>query len=200
MKYETSPTDTALRQSELLTNVIDSVIDPETIFRKTPSYLQKIHPFAVLISQDCDLDWDFAARQSQAQAHKLVPAVLLLEVMSAEDMARQILELEGVSSSRKSRIWARVRQNKDERYHFLEKIRNSYDLQREDIPELAIDFKRIFTVPTDELYFRIAKGETRRRCRLLSPYLEHLSSRFAYYHSRIALPEEHYSEPEIVRR
>ena len=38
------------------------------------------------------------------------------------------------------------------------------------IPELGVDFKRYFTIPTDEIYKRIEKGEVRRRCVLMSPY------------------------------
>lgn len=70
----------------------------------------------------------------------------------------------------------------------------------EGAPELVIDFKRYFTLPTGELYRWIALGETRRRCRLRSPYMEHLSSRFAYFLSRVALPEDYRSEPGVVRR
>lgn len=62
------------------------------------------------------------------------------------------------------------------------------------LPELGIDFKKIFTIPTDEIYQRIALGQVKRRAVLVSPYLEHLSSRFAYFLSRIALPQEHLSE------
>jgi hypothetical protein len=68
------------------------------------------------------------------------------------------------------------------------------DRLQEGLPELAIDFKRYFTVPTDEVYRRIELGEARRRCLLISPYLEHLSSRYAYFLSRIALPVDHASE------
>jgi hypothetical protein len=60
---------------------------------------------------------------------------------------------------------------------------------------MAIDFKRYFTLPTDELYLRVERQETRRRCGLKSPYLEHLSARFSCFLSRVALPEDHFSEP-----
>lgn len=200
MKYEKSSPDTSLRQGGLLSNVIELTIDLDTMFSQSPNFAQKTHPFAVIMSQDCDLDWDFAARNNQSREHKKIPNVLLCEIMYATDLARQIMEIEGKKRSDESRTWARVKINKDERYHFFEKIDKSEDLQNEDIAELGSDFKRYFTIPTDELYERIRHGETKRRCRLLSPYMEHLSSRFAYFQSRIALPEEHSSEPGIVKR
>ena len=52
----------------------------------------------------------------------------------------------------------------------------------EGMPELGIDFKRYFTIPTDEVYFRI-RAEAQRRSRLRSPYLEHLSNRFYSFQS-----------------
>jgi hypothetical protein len=41
---------------------------------------------------------------------------------------------------------------------------------------------------------RLKLGPTRRRSVLNTPYLEHLSSRFAYFLSRIALPRDHVSD------
>jgi hypothetical protein len=40
-----------------------------------------------------------------------------------------------------------------------------------------MDFKRYFSLPTEEVYYRI-DSEAKRRCRLVSPYAEHLSTRF----------------------
>ena len=75
-----------------------------------------------------------------------------------------------------------------------EKIAPADDSQNIGLPELGIDFKRHFTIPTDEMYKRLQIGEAKIRCMLMSPYLEHLSCRFAYFLSRIALPAEHFSE------
>ena len=104
-------------------------------------------------------------------------------------------ELFGKIKTLGSKHWDRMKQNNDERYHFLEKAGRGCDRLNEELPELAIDFKRYFTVPTDEVYGRIAIGETQRRCVLTSPYLEHLSSRFANYLSRVGLPRPHFSVP-----
>ena len=94
-----------------------------------------------------------------------------------------------------SKAWARIQANKDERYHFLQKAEAIDDVRGEGLPELGIDFKRYFTIPTEEVYWRVHQKEAQRRCVLQSPYLEHLSSRFAYFLSRVALLEDHFSEP-----
>jgi hypothetical protein len=143
-----------------------------------------IHPFAIVLTQDCDLTQDWRQRQSlPVDEGKLLPSVLFAQVHQALHLRARI---EG------SEMWKRVKQNKDERYHFLEAVPDQEDALGEGLPELGIDFKRYFTIPTDEVYKRIEK-DTRRRCRLRSPYLEHLSTRFCYYQFRVALPEDHRS-------
>jgi len=142
------------------------------------------HPQAVVITQDCDLEQDFKARQaasSKNAADKLIPNILLLEAISATEL------LAGLSGSD---IRKRVRQNKDERYHVFQKVEASDDSEGAGLPSLGADFKRYFTVPTDELYAQLASNAKRRTC-LFSPYMEHLAKRFADFQSRVALPKDH---------
>ncbi len=200
MKYIKSDPHSALRQAELLSNVIETVVDVNTMTSASPGIRFKIHPFAFVISQDCDLDWDFAARNSNSKIDRLIPNILFCELRSAEELAQEIVDKEGSKNSNKSRQWARLKINKDERYHFFESVEQEQDLLGQGVGELVSDFKRYFTVPTRDVYARILNGETLRRCHLLSPYLEHLSSRFAYFQSRVALPEDHISEPGMVKR
>jgi len=131
------------------------------------------------------LDLDFKARFGQAKEDKLLPNVLFCEVVTAA-------ELKGAAGMNSS-IWGRVQRNKDERYQFLQKVKSAHDAVGQGVPELGIDFKRYFTIPTEEVYAQLKKT-SRRRCRLLSPFLEHLSTRFAYYLCRVALPSDHMSE------
>lgn len=177
----------SLRQGEILSNVIRIQVDlafPGTEEQRVDSVE---HGYAVLLTQDCDLEQDFKARQQLNNPDKLLPNVLFCHVATAE----QLRGVKGINTD----IWKRISQNKDERYHFLQKVDAALDSLQQGIPELGIDFKHYFTIPTDELYKRIEIGEAKRRCVLVSPYLEHLSSRFAYFLSRVALPEEHFSEP-----
>jgi hypothetical protein len=144
-------------------------------------------PIAIVVSQDCDLEWDFRERQKAAPVlHKLLPSILFSEVMVADELrGRNRID---------SDLWRRVRDNKDERYHFLRAVQREADAMADGLPDLAVDFKRYFTIPTEEVYAQL-RGDARRRTRLLSPYLEHFCSRFTYFQQRVALPEDHYVKP-----
>ena len=186
--YEPTQRDSAIRQGELITDLIQLVLDTETFHVEEPAFQPISHPYALVVSQDCDLDWDYRARNGTPSANKLLPSILLCEVSIAEGL-RGTAEIT-------SNIWNNIRNNKNERYQFLQRVTTEEDAFSEGLPELSVDFKRYFTMPTAELYFRTRQGaEARRRCRLRSPYVEHFSSRFYYFQSRIALPSEHFSEP-----
>jgi hypothetical protein len=60
-----------------------------------------------------------------------------------------------------------------------------------------VDFRQYFSLPTEEAYF--GAQPARRRCRLDTPYAEHLSHRFFSHMARVALPIDHHlpmPEPE----
>lgn len=184
--YEPSAVDGPLRQGEILSNLVQLKLKLETLRASEKEFDPQLHPYVIVVSQDCDLDWDYRTRSGQT-ANKLIPGILFCEVTTAEKLRH--------GGDVQSDIWKRIKINKDERYQFLQKVPATEDLLQQGLPELGIDFKRYFTLPADEVYARIAAQETQRRCRLVSPYLEHFSTRFAYYQFRIALPSDHYSEP-----
>lgn len=171
-----------LCHGEIISELIRFQLDPEKISEAEPSVVLINYAYAVVLSQSCDLMQDFSARQG---GKPQLPDVLFCHVPTAEDLR---------STCGGSDIWKRIRQNKDERYHFLEKVPSDCDKSGEGVPELGVDFKRYFTLPTEEVYRRLEAGPTRRRTVLCTPYLEHLSTRFAYFLSRVALPRDHISE------
>jgi len=183
----------ALRQGEMITGLVQVRLTINTVGadKEEVQWLEEAHPFAVVLSQDCDLNQDWKARQSVIDdpkvAQRQLPAVFFAQVHEAAELKGHV----GGSD-----LWKRVKQNKDERFHFLEAVSPNNDAMTDGLPELGIDFKRYFTIPTDEVYKRIEKG-AHRRCRLVSPYLEHLSTRFCYYQFRVALPAEHQSVPLV---
>jgi hypothetical protein len=207
--YRRSPARGALRQCEILSHVLEIRIDIGAgVQRGTPSLNARVHPYVLVLSQDCDLDWDYRARSPLPGAvtvaeERKIPAILLCEVIAAANLRAR----PDINSS----LWNTVKQNKNERYQFLEQVPAGQDAVRLGLPELALDFKRYFTIPAEQLYYqlryqrlhrsfdveveepRIVKAY--RRCCVTSPYAEHLASRFAYFQSRIALPADHYSEP-----
>lgn len=184
--YERSSLEGPLRQGEILTNIIQLKLVVDSLeLNEGLDFDPVIHPYAIIVTQDCDVIQDFAPRQQQQESDKIIPSILFCEATTAEGLSSQIKGTD---------IRKRVKQNKDERYQFLEKVAPEDDALGEGLPELGVDFKRYFTLPTEEVYFRITTGEAKRRCRLVSPYLQNFSSRFYYFQNRVALPAEHRSE------
>lgn len=181
----------ALRQGEILTNLKQFKLNIESLRSGKPSVEPIIHPFAVIVTQDCDCEQDYKPRRDGTVSSATIPSILFCELVQAESLRNRDKGKPKIDIT--SEIWKQVRINKNERYHFLELVPTESDASGEGLPELALDFKRYFTIPTEEVYYRLEIGEAKRRCRLISPYLEHLTSRFNYFQSRIALPEDHTS-------
>jgi hypothetical protein len=181
-----------VRQGEMFSNLIQGILNLDSLGGSGPLVVdERTHPYAVVMTQDCDLEQDYRARLGEVATDKQIPAILCCEAITAEALRHS----EGINTT----IWARIKSNKDERYQFLQKVAPGADALNEGLPEPGLDFKRYFTIPTAELYRRIDLGQAQRRSIIISPYLEHLSTRFATFLSRVALPEEHFSEPPVVQ-
>ncbi len=200
IKYAKSVTTGALRQGEILSNVVQISLYPESLNSGSLKFNRAVHDYAIVVTPDCDLDWDYKAQHGNASPGKIISNILLCTVMFSSDLAKRINDERAPSKKFETKTpWKRATQNKEERYQFLERVDSSVDLQGEGIRSLGIDFKEFFTLPTDFLYSSIAAGLTQRRSVLLQPYNDHLNSRFAYFQSRIGLPEDHqYFEGEIL--
>ena len=182
------PASYCLRQGEIISGVAQTKLALTSI-KGDPVINVVQHPFAVLVTQDCDLEQDFTARQKVELSDKILPCLLFCEMATAQEALAR-------SADNKLKQWERmgIPKNKNERFHFFQAVPSSCDARQIGLPELVTDFKRYFTIPTDELYKRIELEEAQRRCVLASPYLEHFSSRFAYFFARVALPLDHMSE------
>lgn len=197
--FSPSPADGALRQGEVVSDVIQVHVRTGSLAQDAADLdlEEKIHPYALILTQDCDLDWDFKARaaepQDQGQENKrqakMVPNILLCELTTTEALRPRLAGGD---------VLKRVRNNQDERYHCFPAISLSEDRAGGGLPELVADFKRVFSIPTDELYLRISLG-IRRRALLDSPFLQHLSTRFGYYCLRVALPDNAPVELQAAR-
>lgn len=186
--YVASLSEGELRQGEIISNLVQARLDITTVDATSVPKVDRIkHPYAVIVSQDCDLLQDFRARNgATVRPDKMLPNILFCEVTTADELCLGATPL----STREQDFFVK---NKLERYHFLQKVAPEADALREGLQELGIDFKRYFSVPTDEVYRRLT-FEAKRRCVMKSPYFEHLSSRFSYFQQRIGLPEDHQSE------
>jgi hypothetical protein len=166
-----------LRQSEIISNLIQYEVNSETT--QAPG---RKHDYAIVIMQDCDLLWD-RERRNEGKPGTL-NGILLYEAESLEQFRLKL--------PKGSDIWKRIRQNSDERYHVLEAAPPEQDTLGSGIPELAIDFKRLFTMSVEEIERQLASSDqATRRCRLLAPYREHLQARAAFYLQRVMLPLPH---------
>lgn len=188
--YSISEVGKPLRQGEILSNlqqynlVVSSIEDPQ------PKVAPKKHPWVIVLSQDCDLDQDFKQRFQQDtypdKNFPLIPNVLFCEVREATEIRS--------SPGMKSHIWKSIVGNNNFRYEFMQKIPPDKDFMGLGIPELVIDFKSFFTLPTEEVYSFLGNEKIKRHSWLNSPYLEHLKSRFFFYQSRVGLEPGHISE------
>ncbi len=112
--YKCSPAPgTCLCQGEILSGLIRFPLDPTKIGEAEPSVVKVDYPYAVVLTQACDLTQHFAGRQSGKPEQ--LRDVLFCNVRTAE-------ELRDATPGINSTIWDRIKKNKDERYHFLEKI------------------------------------------------------------------------------
>jgi hypothetical protein len=178
--YSPSAKGGALRQSEILGNVTQAHLAIESVRNgeAAPQILPKVHPFAVVMTQDCDLEQDFNARTS-GSVQNMIPSVLLCEAEYAEALLAKVPPGKDIKKP--------IAENRNERYHILDTVPAGCDASGSGIPQLGIDFKRLFTIPTDELYLRLER-EAIRRCYMESPYLENLGNRFSRFIGRVALP------------
>ena len=187
--FKPSVASEPFRQGEILTGVRQHRRSILSLKSQTHELEEIQHPYAVVMSPDCDLEQDFTQRMGEAvkggSTDRSIPDILLLQATTAD-------ELRATAPAGKD-IWKRIRQNKDERYHVIERVRPEQDAVGTGLAALGIDFKRYFTVPTDELYLQ-CEATAKRRCHLETPYSEHLNRRFTDFLSRVALPREHQVE------
>jgi hypothetical protein len=141
-------------------------------------------PYAVVMSQDCDLQQDFDLRsKGDAQTQgQYIPSILLCPAFIAEKvkLGTHLEELNLQMQQWGSKQWGPITKNNNPRFHFL-----AADAEK-GLPDLVIDFKRYYTLSRDEVY---AAHATHYKISINELYRESLSQRFAYYLSRVALPE-----------
>ena len=191
----------ALRQCEILSGLIVYEIAIESIAINTvniddhrPASLEAtpiVHPFAIVVSQDCDLTQDYNFRHNNVgKPRNSVSSILFCEAMEADELVHG--EEHG-SVFAEGAIRQDYRNNNDFRFHFIQEIPREFDSLGCGLPELGFVFKRFFSIPTKAAYDQVELGYAQRRSVLKSPYVEHFCDRFYHYNNRIALPEQYES-------
>lgn len=192
--YQASINNTSLRQGEILTDVVqyNPVVSDLSLEAEDLSFEPIIHPYAIVVTQDCDLDWDYRARQTtNSQPAKLLNSIILCEIATAREV-RDIADKNVMNSGE----WNWVKSQRHERFYFFERIPIESELEQIGLPELTADFKKVFGINAATLYRQIELGIVKRRTVLSSPYLEHFSRRYYSFHGRVALPHQYESERE----
>jgi hypothetical protein len=189
--------DGRLRQGEILGNLQQSKITLESLrlfassdIRSSAATAEIVvnftdHPLVIVLTQDCDLDLDYSDRQS-AGAGKLYD-ILVCDVYRADPFKQKL--------GKNMKEWKVIAENQSPRYQFLSNVTPDDDATGKGLPNLTMDFKRHFTLPTEEMYERLRLGITSRYCVLETPYVEHLMHRFLSFQGRVALPVDHPTDP-----
>ena len=188
-RYRRARSSGALRQGEIVSNVVQDRVAIDTIGTNTPLIVPIKYDYAVIVSQDCDLYWDWDARQKgeledereeRRRKNKLMSSVLFCEAQSIRILGNE----RGYNSGERRKI----SRNELERFHFLEGLEAESRSLGDGIPDLTVDFKRCFALPPDEVYFRLENEELERRFLSNHPYLHDFMTRFWYFQCRVALP------------
>lgn len=148
------------------------------------AFAERHIPYCVLLSQDCDLEHDYNNRSNEsAKNHdKYLPSLLLSPAYPAEQFkaGEHLKAFELKMTVQTTGQWEKIKGNQLYRYHYLP---GRLDFQ---VPELVVDFKHFFTVPRETFYRRFKPNYLASIDEL---FREDFSNRFAYYLSRIGLPE-----------
>lgn len=141
--------------------------------------------YAVVVSQECDLEHDYNNRNDKEKYKDSTDKYLQSILLCPAYPALQLKEGTHVPNEPKQRLgsdlWKSVRNNNNYRYHALPE---AYEFQ---VPELILDFKHYLTIPPEYAYRPQFKA-----CVLAALgdlFREHMSHRFAHYLSRVGLPE-----------
>lgn len=171
-----------LQQGEIISDLFEfklQLTERKTIDATKEKFIPVSHPYTIIVSQDCDLEQDYRARTGQIPDDKLVTHVLVCALFTQDEFRNR--------SRIGSDLWKRVRQNQDERYHYL--IEATIRDTENNLPELIADFKTVFSLPTEFVYWLLSTEQATRRGALCSPYLEDFMHRLYSFLGRVATPE-----------
>jgi hypothetical protein len=171
-----------IHQGDIYSNV--TIVQSITQNGDEISVEERLLPYGIVVSQECDLEQDVSSRDTDTKDHdKHLPTILLLPAYPAE-MLRVGSHLDSYDQKMQnfnSERFKQVKQNSNNRYHFIHSDNHFY------VPELIIDFKHFFSIARDVAYSSsFANGYIATIAQL---FRENLSLRFCHYLSRIGLPE-----------
>ena len=179
--YRKSIAASALRQGEIFSDLVQEIPEFGADDARATRFREEIHEFAIVVSQDCDLDFDWKARYCGEKESKKMTGVLFCKAELAEKQRER-------HEWYNSRAHDKLLNHEIERYQLLEEVDVQCDLLGRGVARLVVDFKSYFSIPPAELYRRQEGNYLNRHCFLNYPYLQHFITRFLNFQGRVALP------------
>ena len=174
-----------LCQGDILRDL--EVVERARVINTEPKQLdvkKRLLPYAVVLSQECDLHQDLQNRKNLATStqDKYLHSVLLGPAYPAQDVRQgvHLAQLDVKCEPLNSARWGTVKQNNNDRYHFLP----AFDPLQ--VPDIVLDFKHFLTAPRGIL---LEFKPSSYVASLGQLFRDSLSQRFAHFLARIALPD-----------
>ena len=174
-----------LQHGEILSNAVEFVAT-RLSDDGAPVVDGVVHDLVVVLTPDCDLVSDYETRDEAGVGPKSVDGKLrrneLPHILSCDlFIGADVKNTYGFTS----KPWATVRDNRDERYHWIP----TGDIDELDLPELFLDFKRVLSLPTEHLYRSVINGSVERRGVIPAPWITRLVQRCYGFQGRVCLPD-----------
>jgi hypothetical protein len=164
---------------------------------KKVSVNDAVYNYAIILTQECDLEQDYLNRKNLYKAQydpiaevaeikhdKYIPMILLVPAYLAESLKdgdHLIEEFKQKMERYRGTSWEKILNNENKRYHYLKTNANL------NIPNLIIDFKHYFTLSRDVFYEKYLNTSYLASITIL--FREELSIRFSTFISRIGIPD-----------
>ena len=181
-RYSVALTDRELRQGEIISGLLNYMVkaDPLNAGKVITSGIPI--PYAIIATPDCDLLHSFRAIDEGKSER--INGVLFFEAEEAAT-AKSKLKFGG-------KEWKLISSNRYEGFQLLSGFQPEFDFLGEQIPDLLVDFKRYFMLPTPEVYRQCKSAvepKATRRCYLGDLWREHLQQRAMNFMQRVGTPD-----------
>lgn len=198
LRYKDAPgIDAALVQGEILI----------VVYELRQHAASKPHSRVIVLTNVCDLEQDHNARIKDAEVDtsavepdqekpdettadrqepeentKYVPYIVLCDLVQTDAMLRRLDIDTGVLE--------KIQKSQVLRYHHLPAASYGPVQANNTLPELYIDFRKTFALPTEAVYKDIRKGNTSRVAVVPDVYMHDLVQRQHSYLGRVGLPPD----------
>lgn len=186
-RYENPPSNGRLQNGEILRGL--SIPTPKWPFESDIDFDQEIlfpqilHPYVVVVSQECDLYWDYLDRLSGESTgerrNKEIPEILVAEMFNVAEL-RESANINGG-------LWKEIKKHQNSRFHYFPP---SEPDTNPEVTELAADFKSVFGVDPNLLYSLLKQSRIDRVATLQTDFRRQLNQRLMNWLGRVDLPDD----------